>query len=665
MPSIPHRPLYLLVPEQRQQPERHCIKGKNCNDCIDIDASTASSSSVVVHASSTRMRNIALAKDSDSDEMWSDNRTESKQKQLAMQPAMQPSEDNCSETTSAPVSPEEEESSTGDDDGDNSSPAFKNSETKSADAMATQQEQKKIKKSVRFTALSTMYVFEDENYYDITKTWYSRQDLKSFRADSFLTVNWMVINGIGDETGVVVGSTGDDAEQQRAQQKRMQEQEYYSNREDYNRGRELNAAARDVDYVFCERGVECRTPMGRMLKNKRRLNAMRVVMMYQQMQKQHRRERRRELRRQQQRQHQRQYHKMLRSERLRQQEEFQQNLEKSRWIDMDIDADALATVYGSYCKESRSVATLRGQKDAVAAGMSPEQLPPPTNDATAATTITTKLSDTVSVASTMATTTAGAASIVDCPSLFVEDECENDCDEDDEVLEKLITLSYIKHEKEDESDTSNNNNQEQAIEASVDYDDEVSVSSSCASSISSSSSFGSTSSFSVAISVRSQTSCGDNNNNNNASVLDEDSSVASESSLSVTALLQPEAEKQDGSNQVNVVVEVELIEDEDISIIDVRDKILRRELLQRQQSSSSHHRIYVSDDAEGDNGMAACHRGHTRRNSWPPLPPWKSPTFGACSASPAMAAPPSSSSFSNNMDLGELFFDVFTGQNWW
>ena len=79
---------------------------------------------------------------------------------------------------------------------------------------------------------------------------------------------------------------------------------YYSDKYGYDRQRELQTIApRKGQFEFCERGIECRTPLGRVIKNKRRLDAMRVVMLYQQMQKQHRRERRREQRRQKQNQY--------------------------------------------------------------------------------------------------------------------------------------------------------------------------------------------------------------------------------------------------------------------------------------------------------------------------------------------------------------------------
>ena len=217
------------------------------------------------------------------------------------------------------------------------------------------------KKSVGFESLSTLYIFDDDasgkkekGFYDIDRTWYSSQELKSFRADAFLTVKWMVMKNINPRNKQVLNDL------QSGSSSRRHSKSKNTKKYGYDRQMEIQTISEDANYEFCERGIECRTPLGRFVKNKHRVDAMRVVMLYQQMLKQHRRDRRREARRQQQ----KQYHDSPMTIQC-----HKPDPEALRRIEADIDADALSSVYGLYCKDSSSEALARGQADAISVGM--------------------------------------------------------------------------------------------------------------------------------------------------------------------------------------------------------------------------------------------------------------------------------------------------------
>jgi len=504
------------------------------------------------------------------------------------------------------------------------------------------------KKSIGFEPISTMYVFEDddsgkgeEGYYNVDNTWYSSQDLKAFRADVFITINWMIMKGI-DPSTIVDNKRARPQPPQKQQHKHKQlkglmcsssssqqqdnnkcDYNYYSNKYSSDRHKEINAIAQKANYEFCERGVECRTPLRRLIKNKRRVDAMRVVMLYQQMQKQHRRQRRREQRRQQD--------SLPRVDKpfpvIRR---HRPDPEALRKIEADIDVNALANVYGSYCKESSSEAFGRGIADALEAGI-PVSLPPlpSTNTSTATqlplseqevtrlvhpydlTRIHTRIHTRKCKGSTT-TTTAVATTIppaknyqnarINCPSLCDEE------DEDDDFMDKLVSLSYVNHD-EDECEA-------------LDDNESPTLSS-------------------VTLSSRCKEGLPPPKD-------DDDSSVGSDSSLSLGDLVGIDIEDE----ATNYQVEVELIEG---------------------NNDEQPHRIYCSNSGSctTNSPRKAVHRHRggyrTRSNSW------------SCSSMPTPASPqqqhhpqqhplglspPKFSSFSS-LELGRFFFGAATSQDWW
>ena len=382
----------------------------------------------------------------------------------------------------------------------------------------TEKKKKKPKGSVKFTELSTLYVFQDEYKYNARDTWYSSHDLKAFRADAFLTVNWMVTKSITEEDDAV-------SEQQQQQQQEQPEDElqascnigennnssgdsdsdenneddpynycYYSNKYGYDRQKELKRIARRHrhqlltmgDYEFCPRGVECRTPMGRFVKNKRRLDAMRVVLLYQQMQKQHRRERKRAMRRKQQAQHNRRRESaddlrgVLRHDRHHHHRHPAANHssadpEAVRRIEADIDAMSLASVYGSYCEESAFEALERGRADASEAGM-PRSSAPIADDAAASDNSITVTKAAVSAPRQQhqrpRSQPKTGETLVECPSLCDEE----DEDEEDEFMDNLVSLSFVEREDDDDDDDDEYDDRSNASSSTGGSESETSIS---------------------------------------------------------------------------------------------------------------------------------------------------------------------------------------------
>lgn len=331
----------------------------------------------------------------------------------------------------------------------------------------------KTKHSVVFDPFSTLYVFNDdsdgeEEKYNIRNAWYSAQDLKSFRADAFLTVNWIVMKGVDPSSSTGNASPEEQPRKsngQHNQRPHKSEYSWYSKKYGYGRKKKVEKIndATLKGYEFCERGVECRTPLGRIAKSKRRQDALRVVLLYQQMQRRDRRERRRDLRRQKQQEQQnrsdRNKNTQLSCIRYRKTPDPEAVLRN----EANIDAEALAMVYGNYCEESLSEAFAMGQADASFAGIS-----------TAASYLTDYDTD-----DTSSPETGKEASLLDhpcdssceelsqaskdftraqsAPNHFTKGEivnCPSLCDDDDdeEFMDKLVTLSFADHSDDDESD---------------------------------------------------------------------------------------------------------------------------------------------------------------------------------------------------------------------
>jgi len=549
----------------------------------------------------------------------------------------QPEERTCQESRTTPQEEEQEQeqpvapSSNNDNDD-----VHVDTDSSDRSAAPTTNKSTTKKKSVGFEPMSTLYVFEDDvsgtnekGYYDVAKAWYSPYELKAFRAEAFLTVNWMVMKGIG-------GPESDSKNQE--QPKRINKYKnfnqhyknrnnknknytYYSDKYGYDRQKEINAIAKNADYEFCERGVECRTPIGRFVKNKRRLDAMRVVLLYQQMQKQHRRERRRQERRQQQ----RQYHEdeeSFRKSPMRRRSSL--DPKAARQVEAENEAEALANVYIAYCKESRSDALARGKADATAVGMKP------------ATSITTKASPQESslmdkpydlsrrqpLTSHLSQNTNKKSSSVECPSLCDEAAAE---EEDDQFMDNLVSLSFV-HSQDDSDVDDDIDDNSSIVDNEYENDDDDDDSSSISS-----------------------TSC--------ASPPADDASLNSETSLSLEAVLKSHIHYSFRDEHETLKIEVELVEgsadcDHELS-----------------------HRIHCSEHERSTTTTTTLTVGskqHLRSKSW------SHPNLGACASLPLTAASdlvdyssaaaanatPTHSSFSS-LELGGLFFGAVSGMEWW
>ena len=458
MPSIPARPMFLLGSEIQQRENYYNVDGSNLSDSLE----SMGSSHDVNKPHCFDMFKIA-------------------------KPLNEPNINK--ETTSTPPNDEvvvettikiADETNTKDE---SESVTTATTNSTSVSIMKSEATKKSTEKrqnlSVDFEPLSTLYVFndvgkEDQDYrYDIGKTWYSPRELKEFRADVFLNVNWVIMKKVDSSSKSrsissknAINLDQDEEEPSQKQTPRLPRRStswpnnscaskpsetpshnhsFYKNN---SKIKEMNAKAQKSNYEFCERGVECRTPTGRYLKNKRRVDAVGVVMLYQQMQKQHRRQRRREERRSRQLQHYDDDESSLGDTphfRLQQvRRHTTQDPEALRKLQDNIDAEALANVYRSYCDESISEALDYGQSDAIEAGMCPALVPEP------------------------------------YPSL---DQCSSSssCSEDDEFMDKLINLSVVHRsydeddDKDDEETSTLSSNSEESLKLvalSVENDDD-------------------------------------------------------------------------------------------------------------------------------------------------------------------------------------------------
>jgi hypothetical protein len=638
MPSIPLRPLYLLVPQQDQQQPQGSY---NCNHedySLDSKHHEGGSDNDSEVSDTTTRTNPSSPTSSYNNCCNSKSKQEPKQQQQLFlttsetaqgcQQSGEEGEPSTLQTLSASTTSKDSQDIHSENDvkSENDLPMVDITSSRTsatidgaapapapADTKAEGEKETKKKRSIGFEPLSTLYVFddnasgkEDKDYYDIDNTWYSSRELKSFRADAFLTVNWMVMKGIIPITTKAAQSSSENNINNRTNENYC----YYSNKYGYDRQREIQTIARKGQFEFCERGIECRTPLGRVLKNKRRLDAMRVVMLYQQMQKQHRRERRREQRRQKQNQYSEgdnvsNHSKKSKNNTIRR---HTPDPEAVRKIEADIDADALANVYGSYCKESTSEAFIMGRADASAAGI----------PSSSTTTITTTTASSGQEATLLAhpydrTTTDKGPTITTSSRNYqnnntVKFECPSLCDEDDDelLMDKLVSLSFVHHDEDDESDN--------------DDDEECSTTSS--------------------------------------SPPNDDISWTSDTSLSLKDLAESNINDErlnSNSNQQQhpvVEVEVELIEGND---------------------DQPHRIIYCSDDS-GYVGTSVSQQRqqqqqhHFRQKSWS-HPEWKLPLSctsqleSSSLAASAHTAPPMSSSFAS-LELGGLIFGTLTGLYW-
>lgn len=607
MPSIPPRPMYLVVPQQvQQQPQGSC----NCNHDESLgsmkhhevgsdNASEVSDTSTCTNPSSPTSSYNSCCKQ--------------------QQPQLEEGESSTPQNPPAPTTSQDSQDNTHPVNNvesdiylpmaDSSITSTTSATTDGADLAVAKAEVKnetkhKEKHSVGFEPLSTLYVFdddasgkEDKDYYDIDNTWYSSHELKSFRADAFLTVKWMVMKGINPIASIKAAPAP----------KNNENYCYYSDKYGYDRQRELQTIApRKGQFEFCERGIECRTPLGRVIKNKRRLDAMRVVMLYQQMQKQHRRERRREQRRQKQNQYEEgdDISKSSKKSKIKKTSSLSNNTmmirrhtpspEAVRKIEADIDADALANVYGSYCKESSSKAFTRGLTDASAAGI-------PTSPQSTSSSPTSSGEEATHLAHPYDRTTTKSTNHQNT----VKFECPSLCDEDDGDLfmEKITSVSFADQDENDD-----------------DADEECSTTSSISSSI----------------------SC--------ASPPRDDTSWTSDTSMSLEDFTENNNYgDEERLNHSHPVVEVELIEGND----DQPHRIIYCYEHQQQQKPKPHVRRKSWSHPEWKSPLSCAS-----------LPEASSQLEVSPSTASAHGASAMSSSFSS-LELGGLIFGAVTGLDWW
>jgi hypothetical protein len=206
----------------------------------------------------------------------------------------------------------------------------------------------------------------DTNY----NSWYTVKELRSFKADVWITIHWIALNNNGANTT----NTGDNNNNKNNFGKLLKEKK---NTNGENILKNKMGSKKYNEYIFCSRGIECRTPIGSHLKNKRRLDALNAVIFYQKVQ-------------------QEQQHQLLlltssssdssletrslesssyiydnndkegEDSLLQPQEQEQEQYRGRRLTQIEIieDTNILAKVYSSYCKDSRHEAIHIAQKDA-------------------------------------------------------------------------------------------------------------------------------------------------------------------------------------------------------------------------------------------------------------------------------------------------------------
>jgi len=118
-----------------------------------------------------------------------------------------------------------------------------------------------------------LVVYCDENTYHTTSsTWYTSEELKSFRADIWLTINWMVVNG-----SIIRDYAGDDSSDNNSDNSSLDSVSLYGG---YDESRHHAVSLTKVMnqkykngcgplYTFCTNGIDdCRAPtaIGRLLK---------------------------------------------------------------------------------------------------------------------------------------------------------------------------------------------------------------------------------------------------------------------------------------------------------------------------------------------------------------------------------------------------------------
>lgn len=189
---------------------------------------------------------------------------------------------------------------------------------------------KQKKKPVRFDLINTVY--SHDHVYDETgqsnqeamtdersdcktmlasDTWYSQEDLRRFKAETWMTISWLLM---GKNTDI---------------EQRMKNV--------------MNNRSKDKKHhEFCARGVESKMPIGLIITRKRRHESMNAVFFYQQVQQQQQ--------------------KILLETSSSSSSTF--TLSKQRLqIDQDYIATAIAKTYASYCEEAREAALAVGRQD--------------------------------------------------------------------------------------------------------------------------------------------------------------------------------------------------------------------------------------------------------------------------------------------------------------
>ena len=159
------------------------------------------------------------------------------------------------------------------------------------------------RRSVRFDPKCALHVLDDNvcDQEDGADTWYSAEDIQKFQADAWMNVNLLV-------TGKNKNNKSDHCREQQ----------------------------------FCSRGVECRTPLGRVVKEMRRSESMRAVLFYQEVQRGQQR--------------------VLMETSSSSSSVFTISNEQLQ-IEQDENANAIARIYASHCKDAAEAALVLGRRD--------------------------------------------------------------------------------------------------------------------------------------------------------------------------------------------------------------------------------------------------------------------------------------------------------------
>jgi len=214
----------------------------------------------------------------------------------------------------------------------------------------------------------------EDHQYDAYNSWYTAKELHLFRSDiSFTIINWMILNDGDDSNGygsttstststesssINISSTGNNSSVITDRKHKL-----FTNM----------ITQKDKNYTYCVRGIECRTPIEKAIKSRRRKDALHSVFTFQ---KKNRRRIQQHTAAQviQRQEHQEQeQHQQCNIKQLSpsSSSSYQQRKERKQIVlnDHDEYVEALAKIYASYCKESCALAMERGKSDSISSSI--------------------------------------------------------------------------------------------------------------------------------------------------------------------------------------------------------------------------------------------------------------------------------------------------------